>query len=128
MSTDGAQRTVPASGRWKRRYEPQTRCTPELLAVISVLIKEREQLREAVRACEAAEARVEKLRNEPLARQCLEQLLRDIKQDGMRPHHVQELRGMLENFPDEDAAPLKEKVRDYETRRLLQLARTPANP
>ncbi|KAI0351530.1 hypothetical protein OH77DRAFT_1592804 [Trametes cingulata] len=110
MSTTGSERTTPEGERRTRRREPQTRWTPEVLAVVSVLIKEKKQLREAVRACEAAEARVEKLRNEPLARQCLDQLLREIEQQGMQPHHVQELRDILENFPEEEAAPLKEKL------------------
>ncbi|KAI0766328.1 hypothetical protein BD413DRAFT_150956 [Trametes elegans] len=118
--------SVPAPGRTHRRRKAQW--TPEQMMIVSILIKEKKQLREAVRRCEAAEDRVERLRHEPLARQRLDKLLREIERKGMRPNHARELREILEDFPEHEAAPLKRKLQDYETRRLLFLTRAPAVP
>ncbi|KAI0636464.1 hypothetical protein C8Q77DRAFT_503910 [Trametes polyzona] len=98
--------------------------TKDQLAVVSILIKEKKQLREAVRRYEAAEERMEKYRIGPLARQRLDRLQRKMKDNAMQPRHLQELREILEDFPEDEAAPLKQKLREYETRRLLQMGRT----
>ncbi|OJT10920.1 hypothetical protein TRAPUB_12541 [Trametes pubescens] len=77
--------------------------TRDNLAVVSILIKEKKQLREAVRRYEAAEERMEKYKNGPLARQRLDRLLREVNRDGMQPSHVHELREILDEFPEDEA-------------------------
>ncbi|KAI0658844.1 hypothetical protein C8Q70DRAFT_164877 [Cubamyces menziesii] len=96
-------------------------------AIVSVLIKEKKQLRDAVRRCEETENRIERIKNEPIARKRLASLKREIDRDGMQPHHLQELRELLEDFPEHEAALLKQKLREYEMRRLLQLDTTWVN-
>ncbi|KAH9900870.1 hypothetical protein C8Q73DRAFT_221921 [Cubamyces lactineus] len=108
----------------RQRHKPQIIWTPEQLAVVSVLIKEKKQLRDAVRRCEETENRVERIKNEPIARKRVASLKREIDRDGIQPHHLQELRELLDDFPEHEAALLKQKLREYETRRLLQLNTT----
>ncbi|KAI0332575.1 hypothetical protein GY45DRAFT_1320775 [Cubamyces sp. BRFM 1775] len=73
------------------------------LAVVSVLIKEKKQLRDALRRCEETEHRVERIKNEPIARKRLASLKREMDRDGMQPHHLQELRELLDDFPEQEA-------------------------
>ncbi|KAI9069191.1 hypothetical protein FKP32DRAFT_1617571 [Trametes sanguinea] len=114
---------LEASRNRSDRYRLEGRWTQEQLALVSVLIKEKKLLRQAVRRCEEAETRLEKIRNEPFARKRLGELTREIEREGMQPRHVRELREILEDFPEEEAAPLRKKLKAYETRRLLQLGR-----
>ncbi|KAI0823533.1 hypothetical protein BC628DRAFT_1324809 [Trametes gibbosa] len=97
--------------------------TRDNMEIVSILIKEKKQLRDAVRQYQAAEERMEKYKNGPMARQRLERLFREVSRMGMQPCHVHELRDILDEFPADEAAPLRQKLGQYEMRRLLQIGR-----
>ncbi|OBZ69163.1 hypothetical protein A0H81_10916 [Grifola frondosa] len=89
--------------------------------VVKFLLKERNQLRKAVSRCEERQRREERLRVELLARDRLNRLVRKVDQSGLLPTHIRELREILQCLPEAEAAPLHEKLRQYETRRLLKV-------
>ncbi|KAH9848847.1 hypothetical protein C2E23DRAFT_409716 [Lenzites betulinus] len=125
--------TAPLAGdRGKRRQThassssasgPLSGWTRDNLEIVSILIKEKRQLRDAVAQYQAAEERMEKYKNGPIARQRLERLFREVSRTGMQPAHVQQLRDILDEFPEDEAAPLRQKLGQYEMRRLLQINR-----
>ncbi|KAI8982874.1 hypothetical protein BD414DRAFT_87365 [Trametes punicea] len=92
------------NARRKPGEQKRSHWTPDKLSILSVLIKEKKQLRDAVRRCEEAVERTEKLRNEPVAKKRLSELRSKVEREGLRPGYVRELREILEGLPEDECA------------------------